>query len=69
MTKHTSGKHGRTIGRTDRKAGWPSPATAWCYICGGTHRWEQGCAARGSQRAVVEHPDEQGEHEAVAARG
>ena len=45
MTKHASGKYGRTIGQKERKAGWPAPATAWCYLCNGTHRWAEGCAA------------------------
>ena len=47
MTKHASGKYGRTIGQKERKAGWPSPATAWCFLCNGTHRWAEGCAADG----------------------
>ena len=46
MTKHTAGKYGRTIGQKERKAGWPAPAMAWCYLCNGTHRWEQDCAER-----------------------
>jgi hypothetical protein len=50
MTKHTSGKHGRTIGRKERKAGWPAPAIAWCYLCNGTHLWAEACAA------LVGHP-------------
>ena len=45
MTKHNAGKHGRTIGRREPKAGWPAPASAWCYRCSGTHLWEEGCPA------------------------
>ena len=45
MTKHASGKHGRTIGRREPKAGWPARATAWCYRCSGTHLWDEGCPA------------------------
>lgn len=46
MTKHGSGKHGRTIGRREPKAGWPARASAWCYRCSGTHGWDDGCPAR-----------------------
>ena len=46
MTKHTAGKYGRTIGMKERKAGWPSPATAWCYMCNDSHRWEEACGMR-----------------------
>jgi hypothetical protein len=46
MTKHTAGKYGRTIGQKERKAGWPAPAMAWCYLCNGTHFWAEGCAMR-----------------------
>ena len=45
MTKHQSGKYGRTIGQKERKAGWPAPATAWCFLCNGTHSWVDGCRA------------------------
>jgi hypothetical protein len=51
MTKHTAGKYGRIIGQKERKAGWPSPATAWCFLCNGTHRWAEGCAASGGHPA------------------
>jgi hypothetical protein len=51
MTKHTAGKYGRVIGQKERKAGWPSPATAWCFMCNGTHRWAEGCAASGGHPA------------------
>ncbi len=51
MTKHTAGKYGRTIGQKERKAGWPVAATAWCFMCNGTHRWEESCVARGSHPA------------------
>jgi hypothetical protein len=54
MTKHASGKYGRTIGQKERKAGWPAPATAWCYLCNGTHTWAQGCGASGSHPAFAE---------------
>ena len=52
MTKHASGKYGRTIGQKERKAGWPAPATAWCYLCASTHRWDEGCTARESHPAL-----------------
>lgn len=45
MTKHASGKHGRTIGHKEPKAGWPARASAWCYRCSGTHQWADGCPA------------------------
>lgn len=51
MTKHTAGKYGRTIGLKERRAGWPTPATAWCYLCNGTHRWKEGCTAIGGHPA------------------
>ena len=51
MTKHTAGKYGRTIGQKERKAGWPTPATAWCFMCSGTHRWAEGCVASGGHPA------------------
>ncbi|MEX1335417.1 MAG: hypothetical protein AB1Z66_08965 [Candidatus Limnocylindrales bacterium] len=54
MTKHSAGKYGRTIGQKERKAGWPAPATAWCYLCNGTHRWVEGCAAGGGHPAFNE---------------
>ena len=54
MTKHTSGKYGRTIGQKERKAGWPAPATAWCYLCNGSHPWAAGCAASGGHPAFAE---------------
>jgi hypothetical protein len=50
MTKHASGKYGRPIGQKERKAGWPAQATAWCYLCGGTHSWKARC------EALAEHP-------------
>ena len=53
MTKHHSGKYGRTIGQKERKAGWPAPATAWCYQCNGSHRWAEGCAASGGHPAFA----------------
>lgn len=56
MTKHTSGKYGREIGQKERKAGWPAQATAWCYLCAGTHRWSQGCAARDGHPAFHAGP-------------
>ena len=56
MTKHESGKHGRTIGRKERKAGWPTPATAWCYLCGGTHGWDSRCSALAEHPAFMETP-------------
>ena len=45
MTKHASGKHGRTVGRREPRAGWPARASAWCYRCNGTHLWKDGCTA------------------------
>ena len=62
MTKHASGKYGRVIGQKERKAGWPSPATAWCFMCNGTHRWAEGCAADGGHLAFSQ------QKEPVAAR-
>lgn len=53
MTKHASGKYGRTIGQKERKAGWPSPAMAWCYQCNGTHRWEDGCVSRNDHPTFI----------------
>jgi len=58
MTKHASGKHGRIIGKKERKAGWPAPAIAWCYLCNGTHRWSEGCAADGGHPAFAPHQAE-----------
>lgn len=58
MTKHASGKYGRTIGQKERKAGWPSQATAWCYLCGGTHTWAEGCAAIGGHPAFSRRHDD-----------
>ncbi len=57
MTKHTAGKYGRTIGQKERKAGWPTPATAWCYLCNGTHRWVEACTAAGGHPAFTERPE------------
>ena len=54
MTKHASGKYGRTIGQKERKAGWPAPATAWCYLCNGSHSWAEGCVASGAHPAFAE---------------
>lgn len=54
MTKHASGKYGRIIGQKERKAGWPAPATAWCYECSGTHRWAEGCVADGGHPAFAQ---------------
>lgn len=51
MTKHASGKYGRIIGKKERKAGWPAPATAWCYLCSGSHTWSEGCTALGGHPA------------------
>jgi hypothetical protein len=62
MTKHTSGKYGRVIGQKERKAGWPTPATAWCFMCNGTHRWVEGCAADDG------HPAFSQQREPVAVR-
>lgn len=56
MTKHTAGKYGRTIGQKERKAGWPSPATAWCYLCSGSHSWVDSCQAIGSHPAFAREP-------------
>jgi hypothetical protein len=58
MTKHTAGKYGRTIGQKERKAGWPTPATAWCYLCGGTHSWASRCAALASHPSFTHDPDD-----------
>jgi hypothetical protein len=57
MTKHASGKYGRTIGQKERTAGWPSPATAWCFMCNGTHRWAEGCVAAGGHPAFSQRED------------
>ena len=65
MTKHQSGKYGRTIGKKERKAGWPAPATAWCYLCNGTHAWVEGCAA-GSHAAFSEPSEAVGSVRRVA---
>lgn len=54
MTKHASGKYGRIIGQRERKAGWPAPATAWCYLCNGTHTWAEGCISTGAHPAFSE---------------
>ena len=54
MTKHASGKYGRTIGQKERKAGWPAPATAWCYLCNGTHRWADGCTSSSGHAVFTE---------------
>ena len=66
MTKHASGKYGRTIGQKDRKAGWPAPATAWCYQCNGTHRWAEGCLAIGGHPAFSERHETVGSARRVA---
>ena len=66
MTKHTSGKYGRTIGQKERKAGWPAPATAWCYQCNGTHRWAEGCAAMGGHPMFKEQSETAGSARRVA---
>ncbi len=58
MTKHASGKYGRTIGQKERKAGWPAPATAWCYLCSGSHTWAAGCAATGGIAAFTGRREE-----------
>ena len=68
MTKHASGKYGRTIGQKERKAGWPAPATAWCYLCNGTHRWEEGCAALGGHPAFSQEPEEESATPRMLAR-
>lgn len=57
MTKHASGKYGRVIGQKERKAGWPAPATAWCYLCNGSHRWEDGCPERGGHPAFSQESE------------
>ena len=57
MTKHTAGKYGRTIGQKERKAGWPQTATAWCYLCSGTHRWAEGCVADGGHPAFSQRSE------------
>jgi hypothetical protein len=54
MTKHTAGKYGRTIGLRERKAGWPAPVTAWCYLCSRSHRWSEACAAERQQPVLAE---------------
>jgi len=54
MTKHTAGKYGRTIGQKERKAGWPAPSTAWCYLCHGDHAWVDGCIATGGYPSLSE---------------
>jgi hypothetical protein len=58
MTQHTAGKYGRTIGRKERKAGWPAAAMAWCYQCYGTHLWAEGCPAAGGHPAFAERKAE-----------
>ncbi len=58
MTKHASGKHGRIIGQKERRAGWPAQASAWCFLCNGTHRWEAGCAALDGHPAFSAKPVE-----------
>jgi hypothetical protein len=62
MTKHTAGKYGRTIGQKERKAGWPAPSTAWCYVCNGDHAWVDGCPVAGGHPAFAKRK------ESVAAR-
>lgn len=66
MTKHHSGKYGRTIGQKERKAGWPAPATAWCYQCNGSHAWADGCAASGGHPAFAESREAVGSARRVA---
>jgi hypothetical protein len=65
MTKHASGKHGRTIGHKEPKAGWPARASAWCYRCSGTHQWEEGCPAGHGDLAA--QPSHSASHTALAA--
>ena len=58
MTKHTAGKYGRTIGQKERKAGWPAPATAWCYQCSGSHSWAEGCTGSAGHVAFTDRRQE-----------
>jgi len=66
MTKHQSGKHGRTIGQKERKAGWPAPATAWCYGCNGSHAWVDGCPTSGGHPTFAERRETVGSARRVA---
>lgn len=56
MTKHASGKYGRSIGQKERKAGWPAPATAWCYLCNDSHSWEARCSRLAEHPVFMERP-------------
>ncbi len=66
MAKNGTGKHGRTIGQKERRAGWPAPATAWCYLCNGTHAWAEGCATSGGHPAFAERRQTVGSARQVA---
>jgi hypothetical protein len=49
MTKHSAGKHGRTIGRKEQKALVAASHGVWCYVCQESHRWSNTCAQRAAE--------------------